>query len=50
MRRGSDACLFAPADLPDVITVAAADLANKFGGAPAGQADLLYPARHPIQG
>ena len=45
VRRGSDACLFAPADLPDVITVAAADLANKFSGAPAGQADRLYPAR-----
>jgi len=48
-RRG-DACLFAPADARDAITVAASDLAHKFDGAAAGQSDAVYPARGPTMG
>ncbi len=48
-RRG-DACLFAPADARDAITVAASDLAHKFDGEAAGQSDAVYPARGPLWG
>jgi len=45
--RRRDACLFAPADARDAITVAASDLVHKFDGAAAGQSDAVYPARGP---